>query len=51
MSSMCDNVLKVFNEFKDLMDSFLIFLEQQNYQKSAIAEKTFKVYKNYLVHL
>jgi len=48
---MCDKVLAVFNEFKDLIDSNLIFLEQNDYRDSEIAKKTLRVYKNYFATL
>ena len=51
INSMCDKILIVFNEFKALIDSFLSFLEQNDFRDSEIAKKTLKVYKNCFVNL
>ncbi|NVM34879.1 MAG: hypothetical protein HWN81_04740 [Candidatus Lokiarchaeota archaeon] len=45
IDSLCDWVLEFRVKFKDLIESFLSFLDQNNLNDSEIAKKTLQVYK------
>jgi len=47
ISSLCDKSLEILNDLKELTDSILSFLDQNNLKDTEIAKRALKIYQLY----
>jgi len=50
ISSLCDKSLEMLNDLKELTDSILRFLDQNDLKETKIAKKALKIYQLYFNH-